>query len=78
MHLGKLSIGGSNTLLKHAAERWNTATWVAAGSLVLAVGCAYLPTVTTYLGLFPTLFLGTVIGSCVAMHLAELATPEQA
>lgn len=78
MHLGKLSSGGSNTFLKPAAERWNTAMWVAAGSLVLAAGCAYLSAVTTYLGLFPTMFLGTVIAACVAMHLAELATSEQA
>jgi hypothetical protein len=49
----------------------------AAGTITLAAGGLVMPLVTAHLGLFPTLFVVTVIAVCVGRQVAELTAPHQ-
>jgi hypothetical protein len=58
-------------------KRWVVGAIAASGLALLASGGMYSASLTQQFGLFPTLFLGTVISGCVAMQLAELSEAHQ-
>lgn len=64
---------GKSACLGMSCPRWNLMACVVAGVALLASGGVFSSSVTAQLGLFPTLFLGSVITGCVAMQLAELS-----
>lgn len=73
----KLSVGPSHHLDAPSAHRGFSAAGAAIGLVTLAGGGLYSSTITAQLGLFPTLFMATVVAVCVAMQLAELTAPHQ-
>ena len=72
----KVPVGGPDHMTASHDNRWSAAAWAVAGIAVLAAGGLFLPSVVQQFGMFPTLFLGSVIASCVCMQVGEFTYAE--